>query len=159
MTMLKPSLFAALVAMAPLPVQAQQMTITPGGSQQAMVGAPENFTGTAIIDPLTSDLADQRAGSSYVTFAPGARTVWHSHPAGQTLVVTTGSGWVQEWGGARQAIRPGDVIWTPPGVKHWHGATTATPMSHMALQHSVDGKNVAWLEPVTDDQYPQPTAD
>jgi quercetin dioxygenase-like cupin family protein len=88
-----------------------------------------------------------------VTFAPGARTAWHSHPAGQILIVTSDFGWVQEWNGEKHQIRPGDVIWTPPGVKHWHGATAANGMTHIAIQENVDGKNVVWMEPVTAEQY------
>ncbi|MCY1417265.1 Cupin domain protein [compost metagenome] len=88
-----------------------------------------------------------------MTFQPGARSVWHTHPLGQTLVVTSGMGWIQQENGEKIVIKPGDVIWTPPGVKHWHGATATTGMSHIAIQESLDGKNVEWLEPVTDAQY------
>ncbi|MNC65521.1 Cupin domain protein [compost metagenome] len=88
-----------------------------------------------------------------MTFQPGARSVWHTHPLGQTLVVTAGMGWIQQENGEKIVIKPGDVIWTPPGVKHWHGATATTGMSHIAIQESLDGKNVEWLEPVTEAQY------
>jgi quercetin dioxygenase-like cupin family protein len=88
-----------------------------------------------------------------VTFAPGARSAWHTHPAGQLLIVTSGTGWVQEEGGPKREIKPGDVIWTPPSVKHWHGASTTNAMSHIAITNMVNGKNVEWLEKVTDEQY------
>jgi quercetin dioxygenase-like cupin family protein len=94
-----------------------------------------------------------RASSASVTFEPGARTTWHTHPAGQRLVVTAGLGWVQQSGGRTQEIRPGDVVWIPPGVKHWHGATPATAMTHIAVQEAVEGKVVEWMEHVTDEQY------
>jgi quercetin dioxygenase-like cupin family protein len=93
--------------------------------------------------------------SAEVTFTPCARTAWHTHPAGQTLIVTTGTGWIQQWGGQKHSIKPGDVIWTPPGVKHWHGATDGSAMTQIAIQDSVDGKPVDWLENVTDEQYLQ----
>ena len=94
-----------------------------------------------------------RATGGHVTFEPGARSAWHTHPAGQILIVTSGVGWVQEWEGEKREIRPGDVIWTPPGVKHWHGATATNGMSHIAIQDAVDGKNVDWLEKVGEEQY------
>ena len=93
------------------------------------------------------------AAGGLVTFAPGARSAWHTHPAGQLLIVTSGTGWVQEEGGAKREIKPADVIWTPPGVKHWHGASTTNGMSHIAITNMVNGKNVEWLEKVTDEQY------
>ena len=107
------------------------------------------------VDPLFQPRSPARAGAAFVTFEPGARSAWHSHPLGQTLVVTAGVGRVQRWGGAVQEIRPGDVIWTPPGVKHWHGASPATAMTHIAIQESVEGKTVEWMEKVSDEQYAQ----
>jgi quercetin dioxygenase-like cupin family protein len=95
-----------------------------------------------------------RLGAASVTFEPGARTAWHNHPMGQTLVVTAGSGWVQAWGGAVQEIGPGDVIWTPPGERHWHGAKATTSLTHIAIQEALNGKVVEWMEKVGDDQYP-----
>jgi quercetin dioxygenase-like cupin family protein len=129
------------------------MTLIRNGDQASIIGAPSNFTGNARIDPLFPARAPSRVSAGYVTFQPGARSMWHTHPLGQTLVVTAGTGWVQEVGGEKKVIKPGDVIWTPPGVKHWHGATATTGMTHMAIQESLDGKNVEWLEPVTEVQY------
>jgi quercetin dioxygenase-like cupin family protein len=94
-----------------------------------------------------------RVTVGHVTFAPGARTAWHTHPAGQILIVTYGTGWIQQWGAERREIKPGDVVWIPPGVKHWHGGTATNGMSHMAIQEMVDGRNVDWLEKVSDEQY------
>lgn len=131
----------------------QSMTIVKNGEQASINGAPTNFVGSARIDPLFAAQAPSKVSAGYVTFQPGARSNWHTHPLGQTLVVTTGSGWVQQEGAEKQVIRPGDVIWTPPGVKHWHGATSTTGMTHMAIQETLDGKNVEWLEAVTEAQY------
>ena len=131
----------------------QSMTIVKNGEQASINGAPANFVGSARIDPLFAAQAPSKVSAGYVTFQPGARSNWHTHPLGQTLVVTTGSGWVQQEGAEKQVIKPGDVIWTPPGVKHWHGATSTTGMTHMAIQETLDGKNVEWLEAVTEAQY------
>jgi quercetin dioxygenase-like cupin family protein len=143
----------AFGVLAAAPAQAQSIQITPIGARPSSVGAAENFTGSAAIDPLFAATEHTRGTASQVTFQPGARTTWHSHPAGQTLIVTSGTGWIQEWGGTRREIRPGDVIWTPPGVKHWHGATVTNGMSHIAVQETVNGQVVNWMEHVTDDQY------
>ncbi|MBK5355781.1 cupin domain-containing protein [Pseudomonas sp. TH41] len=129
------------------------MNIVRNGEQASIMGAPGNFVGNARIDPLFSVRAPSKVSAGAVTFQPGARSVWHTHPLGQTLVVTAGTGWIQQAGGAKTVIRPGDVIWTPPGVKHWHGATATTGMTHIAIQESQDGKNVEWMEPVSDGQY------
>ncbi|KPX12821.1 cupin [Pseudomonas syringae pv. daphniphylli] len=131
----------------------KMMEIVKNGEQASLTGAPSNFTGSARIDPLFPARAPSRVSAGYVTFQPNARSRWHTHPLGQTLVVTAGMGWVQQLGGDKKVIKPGDVIWTPPGVKHWHGATSTTGVTHMAIQESLDGKNVEWLEPVTDAQY------
>lgn len=131
----------------------QAMTIVRNGEQASIIGAPANFVGNARIDPLFAARAPSKVSAGYVTFQPGARSMWHTHPLGQTLVVTMGTGWVQQEGADKQMIKPGDVIWTPPGVKHWHGATSTTGMTHMAIQESLDGKSVEWLEPVTEAQY------
>jgi len=129
------------------------MTIVRNGERASVIGAPQNFVGHARIDPLFAVPAPSNVSAAYVTFQPGARSMWHTHPLGQMLVVTTGTGWVQQEAVDKQVIKPGDVIWTPPGVKHWHGATSTTGVTHMAIQEALDGKNVEWLEPVTDAQY------
>jgi len=131
----------------------QSITVTRSGSQPSRQGPDENFTGSVRIDPLFNANAPSRTSGGRVTFEPGARTAWHTHPLGQTLVVTAGSGWVQEWGGPTQEIREGDVVWIPPGQKHWHGATATTSMTHIAIQEFLEGKNVVWMEKVSDEQY------
>lgn len=124
-----------------------------GGSQPSAQGPDDWFTGTVRIDPLFPANEPARASGGSVTFEPGARTAWHEHPLGQTLVVTAGFGHVQEWGGPIEEIRPGDVVWIPPHVKHWHGASAKTSMTHIAIQEHLDGKVVDWLEQVSDEQY------
>ncbi len=113
----------------------------------------EYFTGKVRFDPLFQANSPARANGLSVTFEPGARAAWHTHPLGQTLIVTAGSGLIQRWGEAIQQIRPGDVIWIPPGEKHWHGASPTTAMTHIAIQEALDGKVVDWLEKVSDEQY------
>ena len=132
---------------------AQSMVITRAGSQASSKGPAQNFTGSVRVDPLFAPQGPSPTSGAAVTFEPGARSAWHTHPAGQVLVVTAGVGRIQQWGGKVEEIRPGDVIWTPPGVKHWHGAGPTTAMSHLAIQNVVDGKNVTWMEKVTDEQY------
>jgi quercetin dioxygenase-like cupin family protein len=129
------------------------MEIKRAGSQASARGPAEWFTGTVRIDPLFAANDPARAAGASVTFEPGARTAWHTHPLGQTLIVTFGSGLVQRWGGPVEEIRPGDVVWFPPGEKHWHGASPTTAMTHIAIQERLDGKMVEWLEQVSDDQY------
>jgi quercetin dioxygenase-like cupin family protein len=129
------------------------MDITRAGSQPSAKGPGDWFTGTVRIDPLFQAAAPARAGASAVTFEPGARTAWHTHPLGQTLIVTAGLGRVQRWGGPVEEIRPGDVVRFAPGEKHWHGASPATAMTHIAVQEQLEGKAVDWLEHVSDDQY------
>ncbi|MFO0953722.1 MAG: cupin domain-containing protein [Isosphaeraceae bacterium] len=129
------------------------MEIKRSGSQPSGKGPAEWFTGAVRIDPLFQANAPARAAGANVTFEPGARTAWHTHPLGQTIVVTSGCGWAQEEGGPVEEIRPGDVVWFPPGVRHWHGATPTTAMTHIAIQEALDGKVVDWLEPVSDAQY------
>ncbi len=129
------------------------MDIKRSGSQPSGKGPAEYFTGTVRIDPLFQAIAPARAVGASVTFEPGARTAWHTHPLGQTLIVTSGCGLVQSWGGRIEKIRPGDVIWCPPGEKHWHGATATTAMTHIAILERLDGKTVDWLEKVSDEQY------
>ena len=123
------------------------------GSQPSSKGPADWFTGTVRIDPLFQPNAPARTSGASVTFEPGARTAWHTHPLGQTLIVTAGCGWVQWEGGPVEEIHPGDVISIPPGEKHWHGATPTTAMTHIAIQEALDGKPVDWLEKVTDEQY------
>jgi quercetin dioxygenase-like cupin family protein len=131
----------------------QTIKITRSGSQPSRQGPSENFTGSVRVDPLFNPNAPSRTSGARVTFEPGARTAWHTHPLGQTLVVTAGSGWVQQWGGSTQEIREGDVVWIPPGQKHWHGATATTGMTHIAIQEYLDGNVVEWMEKVSNEQY------
>jgi quercetin dioxygenase-like cupin family protein len=129
------------------------LTISRQGSRPPGQGAPENFTGSVKVDFLFAAAESTRASGAYVTFSPGARTAWHTHPLGQTLVVTAGVGRVQRWGGPIEEVRPGDVVRIPPGVKHWHGAAPTTTMTHLAIQEHLDGKVVDWMEKVSDEQY------
>jgi quercetin dioxygenase-like cupin family protein len=129
------------------------MEIKRVGSQTSNKGSADYFTGTVRIDPLFQPTEPARTVGASVTFEPGARTAWHTHPLGQTLIVTAGCGQAQRWGGPIEIIRPGDVVWFPPGEKHWHGAAPTTAMTHIAIQEQLDGKTVDWLEQVTDEQY------
>ena len=129
------------------------MAIKRSGSQPSVQGPAEWFTGTVRIDPLFDPPAPARTTGASVTFEPGARTAWHTHPLGQTLIVTSGVGRVQRWGGPIEEIRPGDVVWFAPGEKHWHGAAPTTAMTHTAIHEKLDGKVVDWLEHVTQEQY------
>jgi len=131
----------------------QTIKITRSGSQQSSKGPVEYFTGAVRIEPLFSVHDPSRAIGANVTFEPGARTAWHTHPLGQTLIVTAGSGWIQQWGGPVEEIRKGDVVWIPAGTKHWHGATPNTAMTHIAVQEQLNGKVVEWMEKVSDEQY------
>jgi quercetin dioxygenase-like cupin family protein len=130
-----------------------EMNIKRSGSQPSGKGPAEYFTGTVRIDPLFEAPDPARARGASVTFEPGARTAWHTHPLGQNLIVTSGYGWVQSEGGPREEIRPGDIVWCAPKEKHWHGATATTAMTHIAIQEQLDGKVVEWLEKVSDEQY------
>jgi len=129
------------------------MEITRSGSQPSAKGPAEWFTGNVRIDPLFSAAEPSRVSGALVTFEPGARTAWHTHPLGQRLIVTSGCGWVQCWGGPKREMRAGDVVVCPPGEKHWHGASATTAMSHIAIQEALDGKVVEWLEKVRDEEY------
>jgi len=129
------------------------MDITRNGSQPSGKGPSDWFTGTVRVDPLFGSNDARRGASALVTFEPGARTAWHTHPLGQTLIVTAGLGLVQREGGPIEEIRPGDVVWFEPGEKHWHGAAPKTAMSHIAIQEHLDGKVVDWMEHVTNEQY------
>lgn len=131
----------------------QSVEITRNGSQPSTEGPADYFTGSARINPLFPVHEPSRASGASVAFEPGARTAWHTHPLGQTLIVTDGIGWVQQWGSQLQEIRPGDVVWIPPDVKHWHGATATTAMTHIAIQEALNGSPVDWMEQVSDEQY------
>jgi len=129
------------------------MDIKRNGTRPSNKGSDEYFTGDVSIDPLNNAPDPARIVVASVTFEPGARTAWHSHPLGQTLVVTAGAGRAQRWGGEVEEIRPGDVIWTPPNEKHWHGAAPTTAVTHLAIQEHLDGKTADWMEKVSDEQY------
>jgi quercetin dioxygenase-like cupin family protein len=129
------------------------MQITKAGSKPSVKGPEHWFTGSVRIDPLFESNDARRGASANVTFEPGARTAWHTHPLGQTLIVTAGSGWIQREGGPIEQIYPGDVVWFEPNEKHWHGATATTGMTHIAIQENLDGKVVDWMEKVSDEQY------
>jgi quercetin dioxygenase-like cupin family protein len=129
------------------------MDIKRSGSQASNKGPADWFTGTVRIDPLFQVVQPGRAAGNSVTFEPGARTAWHTHPLGQTLIVTAGAGLAQKWDGPVEQIRPGDVVWFAPGEKHWHGASPTTAMTHIAIQEALEGKVVEWLEHVSDEQY------
>ena len=128
-----------------------KMKIKRNGSQPSIKGSAEWFTGSVRIDPLFEE--SERARGASVTFEPGARTAWHIHPLGQTLIVTAGCGWVQRDGGTIEEVSPGDVVWFSPNEKHWHGATPTTAMTHIAIQEALDGRAVDWMEKVGDEQY------
>lgn len=129
------------------------ITVMPGGATPSAKGSPDYFTGTVRIDAPFQGTEPARVGGATVTFEPSARTAWHTHPLGQTLIVTAGVGLVQEWEGPAREIRPGDVVWIPAGVKHWHGAAPDTAMTHIAIAEAQEGKVVEWLEQVSDAQY------
>jgi quercetin dioxygenase-like cupin family protein len=129
------------------------MNITRVGTQASTKGSPDWFSGVVRVDPLFQAPDPAFVVGASVTFEPGARTAWHTHPLGQTLIVTTGLGWVQREGGSIEEVRPGDVVWFEPAEKHWHGASPTTAMAHIAIQERLNGKTVDWLEHVTDEQY------
>ena len=132
---------------------AEQLVLTPLESRPTVRGNAENFSGSVLVDFLFRPGEQTRASGAVVTFEPGARTNWHSHPNGQTMIVTSGMGWIQAWGEERLTVKPGDVVWSPPNVKHWHGATSTHCLSHLVVQESQDGSPVKWMEPVSDQQY------
>ncbi|MCX5905899.1 MAG: cupin domain-containing protein [Deltaproteobacteria bacterium] len=134
-------------------VSTSDIKITRSGSQPSAIGSVEYFTGVVRVDPLFKANDPSRTSGAYVTFEPGARTVWHTHPYGQILIVTAGAGRVEQWGGPSAEIQPGDVVRIPPGVKHWHGATATTGMTHIAIQEHLNGKTANWMEKVSDEQY------
>lgn len=129
------------------------MQIKRSGTEESRKASAQWFTGSARIDPLFQAPEPARVSGGHVTFEPGARTAWHTHPLGQTLIITSGLGWVQRDGGPIEEVRSGDVVWFPPGEKHWHGASASTAMTHIAIQESLNGKNVDWLNQVSDEQY------
>ncbi|HUZ31092.1 MAG TPA: cupin domain-containing protein [Xanthobacteraceae bacterium] len=129
------------------------MEIKRNDTRPSSNGSADYFTGTVRVEPLFEAAAPARVRGANVTFEPGARTAWHTHPLGQTLIVTAGSGLVERLGGPIEEIRPGDVVWFPPGEKHWHGASPKAAMTHIAIQEALDGKTVEWLEKVSDEQY------
>ena len=129
------------------------MEIFRAGSRPSTRGPGDWFTGPVRIDPLFNPAAPDRAQGAHVTFDPGARTAWHTHPLGQTLIVVQGRGWLQEWDKEPQALNPGDIAWIPPGVKHWHGASSSTAMVHIAIAEAENGSPVTWQEHVSDEQY------
>ena len=157
------SLFASAAAhaqtgstAAPLAASAQNpptITITRSGSEPSSQVPAEHMTGAVRVEPLFRAHDPSRVSGGKVTFEPGARTAWHTHPLGQTLIVTAGTGWIQQWGGPIEEIRQGDVVWIPPGAKHWHGGTANTSMTHIAIQEQLDGETVEWIEKVSDEQY------
>jgi len=131
----------------------QVVTVTRAGTQPSTAGPAANFTGAVRVDSRFQGSAPARIGGGTVTFEPGARTAWHTHPLGQTLIVTAGVGLVQQWDGPIQEIRPGDIVWIPAGAKHWHGAAATTGMTHIAIAEALDGKTVEWMEQVSEEQY------
>lgn len=135
---------------------AQNVTVSRPGSQASIRGDAQYFTGSVRVQPVFQAVEPSRLSAASVTFEPGARTAWHTHPLGQTLIVTQGTGWVQQWGGAVQEMREGDVVRIPPGTKHWHGATATQRMTHIAMNEHLDGKVVDWMEQVSADQYRRP---
>ena len=146
----------AAVAVAPAVAQtppAASQSITRAGEQPSAAGPADFFTGRVRVDPVWPADGHINASGAWVTFEPGARSAWHTHPAGQRLVVASGVGLAQEWGKPTQVVRPGDVVWCPPGVKHWHGATATTAMTHIAIAEQLAGKSAEWMEKVSDEQY------
>lgn len=133
-----------------------KMEVSAAAERPELIGPSETFTGEVAVTPLFLPNPNRHSGAGHVVFAPGARSAWHRHPRGQTLIITAGSGWVQEKGEKKVEVKAGDVVWTPPGVVHWHGATATEPLSHIATQEPLEGKTVEWLEHVTDDEYLAP---
>jgi quercetin dioxygenase-like cupin family protein len=153
MVLLLASLNQAQAQAKPADAAAPGQRIIKSGTVASVAGPAENFTGRVRVDPLTATNESINTSTAYVTFEPGARSAWHTHPAGQYLVVTAGAGLTQEWGKPVQELRAGDVVWCPPGVKHWHGAAPTTALTHIAVTGNQAGKSVQWQEKVTDEQY------
>jgi quercetin dioxygenase-like cupin family protein len=152
-TVALPALLRAQSAASSTPPTQMEIKITRNGSQPSTKGPADWFTGTVRVDPLFPANDPARAAAASVTFEPGARTAWHTHPLGQTLIVTAGLGWVQRQGGPVEEIRPGDVVWFPAGLKHWHGAAPTSAMTHIAIHEHQNGKVVDWMEKVSDAEY------
>jgi quercetin dioxygenase-like cupin family protein len=153
---MKAATLAALLLLSSAAASAQTsqtVTVARAASQPATTGSPDTFTGAVRVESRFQRNDPARAGGAIVTFEPRARTAWHSHPLGQTLIVTAGIGRVQQFGASVQEIRPGDVVWIPPGVKHWHGASSATAITHAAISEALNGRSVEWMEHVTDAEY------
>jgi quercetin dioxygenase-like cupin family protein len=153
-------LAAATLSLSMLTVEAfaqekSGVTVTPNGSQPSVQGSADYFTGRVRVDGPFKGTEPARVSGAGVTFEPGARTAWHTHPLGQTLIVTAGRGWVQEAGQPARLIQPGDTVWIPPNVRHWHGATATTGMSHIAIAEALDGKVVEWMQQVSEQEYAQ----
>ena len=146
-------LLPAAIAIAMPALAESEVRVTRAGATPATAGAATYFTGSVRVEDRFQGSAPARIAGGTVTFEPGARTAWHTHPIGQTLIVTAGRGLVQHWGGPVLEIGPGDVVWIPPGIKHWHGATLTNGMSHIAFSEALDGRSVEWMEHVTDEQY------
>lgn len=148
---------AAVATLGAAPVLAESakesIVVARNGSQASMKGPEQWFTGPVRVNMLFQPQSPARTSAGQVTFEPGSRTAWHAHPLGQTLIVTAGKGWVQEWGAPKREIQPGDVVWIPPHVKHWHGAAASTALVHIAVQESLNGSNAEWMEKVSDAQY------
>lgn len=142
-----------LLSSAALGQSDQGITVTKAGSQPSTTGTTEHFTGEVRIDSGYQASEPGRVRGATVTFEPGARTAWHRHPLGQTLIIVAGMGWVRHWDGPVQEVAPGDMVWIPPGLKHWHGATASNGMSHIAIGEMLDGTTVEWLEQVSEEQY------
>jgi quercetin dioxygenase-like cupin family protein len=147
------AMMMGLLALAAASALAQQIVITPSGARPSIYGPAQAYTGTAVADTLVAPNAPSRIMAVSITFEPGARTAWHNHPAGQYLIVSSGVGWVQERGAKKREVRPGDVIWTPPGVTHWHGATATNSMGHLAVWEFVNGSGGELMEHVSDEDY------
>jgi len=155
LTLLASSASRAQTSAAKVPTSSS-IKIAHSDSLESDKGPAENFTGSVHVEQLSPAHDPSRVSAGQVTFEPGARTAWHTHPLGQTLIVTAGTGWIQQWGGPIEEIRQRDVVWIPPGTKHWHGATANTSMTHIAIQEQLDGKRVEWMEKVSDEQYESP---
>jgi quercetin dioxygenase-like cupin family protein len=143
----------ALAQTSPSDSHSGRIKVTSPASQKVITGAPDRFTGSVRVRSLFDAKSPARSTGGEVTFQPGARSAWHTHPLGQVLIVTDGVGWVQQWGSPVRVMHKGDVVWIPPEVKHWHGATPTTPVTHIALQEEQNGVNVTWMEKVIDEQY------
>lgn len=144
---------ALTMAQAPTADRLAQIEVVSQHARAVNAGAPGSFTGHVQVEQLFAARGGRSMSGGSVTFKPGARSVWHRHPAGQILIITAGTGLIQQWGNPILTIKAGDIVWIPPGVKHWHGSTPTTSMTHIAIQEAVEGKVVDWMEPVSDEQY------